>query len=87
MFLCPPFSEPPRKGLENWCCATIVEFFDDFLTFFALHEKCRKVSENIFDTFLDGGNSTLVVGFQSRPKFWDLKSTNFKGISEPLKLS
>ena len=31
---------------------------------------------------LDGGNRALVIGF-SHDRFWSLKNTLFKGISEP----
>ena len=35
---------------------------------------------------LDGGNSALAIGGFSRDQFWGLKSTLFKGISEPHRL-
>ena len=45
----------PQKGPENWCRAKIVETSFDtswrFWTFFALREKCRKVSKIFLTLF------------------------------------
>ena len=54
-------SEPPQEGPENWCRAKIVKkcwnLFDTFWTifdsFFALREKCRKVSKRFLTLFDD----------------------------------
>ena len=54
------YSEPPKRGPENWCRAKIVEkgskhIIWHFLTIFALREKHRKVSKHFwhFLTFFD----------------------------------